>query len=651
MSYFYLRKYFKYKNIIFLFNLMIFNAYSSDAINSLESDVLPTTELDYFAENSDGDIQREDTVTPPMEISPIPDQIIGLINGNKMYERVVFDIDIKNRTPEQVNITAEYDDHGLYMSTYDGEIIFEVVPGFGSSKKGKHPVTLTIEDTLTGDIQKVTFNVFVVFSTYHMDSYDYSKDDLSFSSEVIENVALEEKSSSPIAVDISPDGSIMAVGYSKEEKVSIYSNENGQWEKLTEIHSPIKGTNRFGMSVAVSNHGDTLVVGAPKYSYMKRLEPNGGSFIIYKRKQKQDTDTEQDKDTWVRFDTYKNRSFKDQAHLGWGIDISNDGHTIAVSEPYKNLCEGGVVVLTSVDGKKYKKKTLGSSQTMLGEDCHVGSHYSYVKMLQKRTSSFFGSRQSGELFGFSFDLSPDGNFLAIGAPGKGKGYVEIYRRRPNTRKIKWDSIKKIDKPDGFKGVFGESVALSNEGETLAVGQFSQLHSESMTTPMQLNSPANNVLIWKKSENTAVDWKRQENVRLPGVFPTAYNLLLNDSGTKLFATTAQENMYDYQNGYTGLGLMYKYSYSSVDLTHGDNKEIFLSEKSKNAYDIFTKPGYLASSCRNEAPDGTWRFGIECFANYRYDFGALRKNLAINAEGTAVFIGLGQANEVVIENKSL
>jgi hypothetical protein len=84
---------------------------------------------------------------------------------------------------------------------------------------------------------------------------------------------------------------------------------------------------------------------------------------------------------------------------------------------------------------------------------------------------------AGDWFGWSVNLSPDGDTLAIGSPGDAlvsnqPGYVRVFSLTvsgDNIGNSSWEQIGTdiIGEADGDE--FGRSLSLSNDGRTVAVG--------------------------------------------------------------------------------------------------------------------------------------------------------------------------------------
>ena len=83
---------------------------------------------------------------------------------------------------------------------------------------------------------------------------------------------------------------------------------------------------------------------------------------------------------------------------------------------------------------------------------------------------------AGDSFGFSVDISPDGNTLTIGSPGHHEvndrpGYVRVFSLElsDDFYTVIWTQIGDDIVGEAIGDEFGVSVSLSEDGKTIAVG--------------------------------------------------------------------------------------------------------------------------------------------------------------------------------------
>ncbi|MEN9803321.1 MAG: hypothetical protein RIS41_168 [Actinomycetota bacterium] len=191
-------------------------------------------------------------------------------------------------------------------------------------------------------------------------------------------------------------------------------------ETWSSFGSPIVGndTNNYsGASIALSADGSTLAIGEPGYNRDR------GRVVVHTRSG----------NTWTEVGTIT-VSVRD-SFAGTSVALSGDGSTLAIGVPGYDDGRGQALVYTRT----------GNTWTQIADI--IGS-------------TLFDS--AGE----SVALSANGQTLAIGAPynDSGRGKVLVYARDGDT----WASIGNIA-GSAASDRAGKSVALSADGQTLAIG--------------------------------------------------------------------------------------------------------------------------------------------------------------------------------------
>jgi len=213
-------------------------------------------------------------------------------------------------------------------------------------------------------------------------------------------------------------------------------------------------SSRFGQSVAISTDGTTMVVGA----YM---ENGGGAAYVYRS----------DGGVWAQQARIVASNRENNDFFGTSVAINGNGTTIAVGA-------------NGEDGSGYGVNGNQSSNTA----SFSGAVYVFKFTTNWAQESYLKAANSdaNDQFGVSVSLSDDGNALAIGSPNESSdetailpanqlnggdnnasqsGAAYIYRR--NTT---WAPVTYFKAPNcGAGDNFGRSVALSGDGNTLAVG--------------------------------------------------------------------------------------------------------------------------------------------------------------------------------------
>jgi len=219
---------------------------------------------------------------------------------------------------------------------------------------------------------------------------------------------------------------------------SLVSNDEASDDTWNQIGPDIVGEangNRFGYSVSISEDGGTIAVGA-----VLGANSNSGYVRIYR--------LEDDGTSWGQIGQ---DIVSDAAYdlFGLSVSLSADGSTIAIGAP-DNVDNGD-----------------GSGKVMVYQIDSEGS--SWERLVQ----SIYGDN-AGDWFGISVNLSPDGSTLAIGSPGYWEdddrpGYVRVFSLENSLNTGSWIQIGQDIIGEANGDEFGQSVSLSDDGKTLAVG--------------------------------------------------------------------------------------------------------------------------------------------------------------------------------------
>jgi hypothetical protein len=226
--------------------------------------------------------------------------------------------------------------------------------------------------------------------------------------------------------------------------VYVFARSASAWSQEVYVKKPANTAifDLFGSSVALSDDGKTLAVGAPGESTAADF---AGAAYVYVR----------NADGWLPQAslTVSNPGVDDES--GTAVALSSDGNTLAVGAPMKADQTGAAYVFT---------RNVGGAWSQQGNV----------------TAS---NAEIGDRFGWSLALSGDGNTLAVGAPlesgdatGVGgapnegalnSGAVYLYTRSGVGAWSQQTYVKASNTGSGDN--FGYAVALSGDGKTLAVG--------------------------------------------------------------------------------------------------------------------------------------------------------------------------------------
>jgi FG-GAP repeat len=269
---------------------------------------------------------------------------------------------------------------------------------------------------------------------------------------------------------------------------------------------------QFGDAVALSGDGNTLAVGArAESSAAAGINGNqadasalsSGAVNVFTRQG----------DRWLQQAYLKasNPGINDQ--FGSLVALSADGNTLAVSAYFEDSRAIGV----NGDQADNSMEQAGAVYVFVRTGA-VWSQQAYLK------ASNTGEAEDGDQFGFSLALSDDGNTLAAGAisedsadaringnqadnSASSAGAVYVFVRTGS----RWSqqAYIKSSSPNGADAndLFGYSVGLSADGNTLAVGSYDEAGSSNVINgPEDNNAPGTGaVLIFTRSGRS---WSRQ-----------------------------------------------------------------------------------------------------------------------------------------------
>lgn len=259
------------------------------------------------------------------------------------------------------------------------------------------------------------------------------------------------------SVSINDNGTIIAVsannGNSGTGVVQVYSVDGGNPNGWTQVGLDITGDNPgddFGQSISLSADGLLVAVGIPGVSKARVYEFEGG---VWQIRASELSGTPGD-------------------FFGGAISITPDGNRLVVGAGQADATAGVARVYEFVD----------TDWVQVGND---------INGVLSTTGGF------GGFTGFSVNISDDGNRIAIGNPFEQNsslfysGTVRVYDW--NTENITNDWIlvaNQIDGPNTDTGnqLFGFSVNLSSNGNRLVIGCTGGFNEASKTGLVQVFSP-------------------------------------------------------------------------------------------------------------------------------------------------------------------
>ena len=245
------------------------------------------------------------------------------------------------------------------------------------------------------------------------------------------------------SVSLSDDGKTIAVGaprYQTNGLVQVFSyGINDNIDRWVQKGQNLMGENSYdfaGYSISLSSDGNIVAIGAPSNDSMI---VDTGHVRVYSF----DTtnDNKDDHTPWKKIGNDIDGDFKED-RFGYYITLSSNGHTIAISAPYHNEKDYGLIQV-------YYYETTSDSWNKMGKSIQGDAENSDV------------------LIGVSLSLSSDGKTLAIGSPKKNvdRGEVRVYKYNEPL----WEQVGSSIDGKHSSDFLGQSVSLSSDGTLLSIG--------------------------------------------------------------------------------------------------------------------------------------------------------------------------------------
>jgi hypothetical protein len=342
------------------------------------------------------------------------------------------------------------------------------------------------------------------------------------------------------------------------------------------------GGDGFGASVALSGDGNTLAVGAPQEDssatgiggdQTSNSATESGAVYVFVRSA----------GSWTQQAYIKASNTDSYAYFGRAISLSVDGNTLAVGAPGESSNAIGI------NGDQANKSLGGSGAIYVyTRSADMWTQQAYVKASNNRAVATLAAFN----FGGSLTLSGDGNTLAVSAVGENSnaagingdqsnalapyaGAVYVFARSAGVwRQQAYVKASNTDANDQF----GWSVALSFDGNTLAVGAYLEdsnafgINGDQNTNTA---SASGAVYIFARDGSvtrTAGTWTQQAYVKASNNrsgFNFGYSLALSGDGNTLAVGAVREDSDatgingDQINGFAGgAGAVYVYTRNSV-----------------------------------------------------------------------------------------
>ena len=294
------------------------------------------------------------------------------------------------------------------------------------------------------------------------------------------------------SVKLSADGLRLAAGSigsdtvgSNSGLVRMFGLNANIWKPIGEFGGEDAG-DLFGLSIDLSANGRLLCVGAPYHSGNDQMQ--SGKVYFYEDLG-DDGNPLWEESRAQLFGTSVGDSF------GWSVTLNADASRVAIGAP---LIEGSVFAgyvriyeiaspgtVWTLLGQDVSINNMGDrfgfslSMDGIGERVAVGAYRSLdtgqvnVFKLANNTWLPLGETLVGDFpdeeFGFSVSLSPDGNYVAVGAPSQNNAYGGMGAARVFEYQPKGLWIPSFDIMGEGKAQLGGSVSLTSYATNVAIG--------------------------------------------------------------------------------------------------------------------------------------------------------------------------------------
>jgi len=335
-----------------------------------------------------------------------------------------------------------------------------------------------------------------------------------------------------LTVALSGDGNTMAVGSAADDSaakgvngnqgdhsavntgaVYVFTRTGGAWVQQAYVKaSNAKGGDQFGSSLAISNDGNTVAVGATgepssatgiNGDQTDKSMPGAGALYVFTR-----TGSAWSQQAYVKASNTGEKSDGDQ--FGYSLALSGDGNTLATGA----ISERSAA--TGINGNQADKSADGAGAVYVFTRTDAAwSQQAYVKS--------WNTTVRGNLFGYSVGLSGNGDTLAVGAydeeRGKGAAYIFVRKGSDWSQQIR---LMASNAEDGDS--LGCSISISDDGNTMVAGAFDE---DSLLRGIQPPTEGSNDAASDVSTGAAYVFVRNGTAWTQQAFVKATNTRLND----------------------------------------------------------------------------------------------------------------------------
>ncbi len=368
------------------------------------------------------------------------------------------------------------------------------------------------------------------------------------------------------------------------------STTSGIWIQEAYIKASNTGSfDRFGQSIALSNDGNTLAVGAigeesnatginGDESNASAL--NSGAVYVFTRSST----------TWTQEVYIKASNTGSFDQFGYSVALSSDGSTLAVGAYFEDSNA------TGINGDESNDDSSASGAVyVFTSSSGIWTQEAYIKA---------SNTGGGDNFGFSIALSADGNTLAVSAINESSNATGINGDESNdgssasgavyvfTRSGIWTQEAYIKASNtGDNDRFGQSIALSNDGSTLAVGAINESsNATGINGDESNNSASGSGAVYVFTRSSSGTWIQEAYIKASNtdIFNQfGYSVALSNDGSTLAVGAIGEssnatgiNGDDSDNNLFSSGAVYVFTRSTTWM-----QQAYIKASNTEFFDVF------------------------------------------------------------------
>jgi FG-GAP repeat len=283
------------------------------------------------------------------------------------------------------------------------------------------------------------------------------------------------------AMSFSSDGNTLAVSAPMADAtvsgddcgaVYLFTRTDTTWSTPVTLRADNAGASDFfGLALALSNDGQTLVVGAPYEDGVSNAKPDSGAVYVFQK----------NSGTWAQSDYLHSTQPDNDDHFGTSVAIDATGAVIAIGAPNEDSNA------TGANGVASNNSTFDSGAVYIFNKSVTNyQQAAYLKPLKAAVGLGFGNSVGLNADGtqlaigqyLSEDKNPDGVTATPPADSYGTnqdGSAIYFLQRAANDVVNWTYKSYMQENNnthvgGGSGVGGVNVALSGDGNTLVLGE-------------------------------------------------------------------------------------------------------------------------------------------------------------------------------------